>query len=124
MHRIYLLLFFLNFCVFFLCFEKLLSHHQVRVRVKIWIVANCVLFPECPNFIFINFGMPSVSILIKYPSKPKIYNLYLYLPSDFLIMVYGINLELIYYRFLGNFCLRFRVFFSFPEIWLERVEES
>ena len=63
--------------------------------------------------------MPSVSILIKYPSKPKIYNLYLYLPSDFLIMVCGINLELIYYRFLGNFCLRFRVFFSFPEIWGE-----
>ena len=60
--------------------------------------------------------MPSVSILIKYPSKPKIYNLYLYLPSDFLIMVYGINLELIYYRFLGNFCFEFRVFFSFPEI--------
>ena len=39
-------------------------------------------------------------------------------------MVYGINLELIYYRFLGNFCFEFRVFFSFPEIWLERVEES
>ena len=110
--------FWIFFCV--LCFEKkFLSHHQVRVRVKIWIVANCVLFPECPNFIFINFGMPSVSIL-KYPNKPKIYNLYLYLPSVFLIMVYGINLELIYYRFLGNFCFSSEFFLVFQRFgWSE-----